>query len=324
MRFQPFLLALGLFAAAAAAAPAQAQAVFPNKPLKILVGSAPGGGTDLMARTIGDKLAAELKTPVVVENKPGVSNTLAADAAAKAPADGHTLLMGVVTSQAIAPHLYKLNFDVNKDLVPIALVSNVPNVLVVNNAVPATTVKELIALAKAQPGKLSYASSGAGSTQHIAGELFKQLTGTFVTHIPYRGSGPALVDLIGGQTQLSFDTMPSVIGQIQAGKLRALAVTGAKRSPLLPNVPTMAEAGLPGLQVSAWYGLYAPAATPKPVQDRLFKEVNAILAMPDTIKKLEAAGAEPGRLTQAAFVDFQASEYKRFGQLIKNANLKVD
>jgi tripartite-type tricarboxylate transporter receptor subunit TctC len=253
-----------------------------------------------------------------------VSNTLAADVASKAPADGHTLLMGVVTSQAIAPHLYKLNFDVNKDLVPIALVSNVPNVLVVNNGVPAQSVKELIALAKAQPGKLSYASSGAGSTQHIAGELFKQLTGTFITHIPYRGSGPALVDLIGGQTQLSFDTMPSVIGQIQSGKVRALAVTGAKRSPLLPNVPTMAEAGLPALQVSAWYGLYAPAATPKPVQDRLFKEVNAILAMPDTIKKLEAAGAEPGRLTQAAFADFQVNEYKRFGKLIKDANLKVD
>jgi tripartite-type tricarboxylate transporter receptor subunit TctC len=319
---RPTILALGLFVAVFQA---QAQApVFPGKPIKMLVGSAPGGGTDLMARTIGDKLALELKTPVLVENKPGVSNTLAADAAAKAPADGHTLLMGVVTSQAIAPHLYKLNFDVNKDLAPIALVSNVPNVLVVNNGVPATSVKELIALAKSQPGKLSYASSGAGSTQHIAGELFKQLTGTFITHIPYRGSGPALVDLIGGQTQLSFDTMPSVIGQIQAGKVRALAVTGAKRSLLLPNVPTMAEAGLPGLQVSAWYGLYAPAATPKPVQERLFKEVNAILAMPDTIKKLEAAGAEPGRLTQAAFVDFQASEYKRFGKLIKDANLKVD
>lgn len=318
MWFKPAILVLGLFAAAV-----QAQN-YPSKPVKMLVGSAPGGGTDLMARTVGDKLALELKTPVLVENRPGVSNTLAADATAKAPPDGYTLLMGVVTSQAIAPHLYKLNFDVNKDLAPIALVSNVPNVLVVNNDVPARSVKELIALAKAQPGKMSYASSGAGSTQHIAGESFKQLTGTFITHIPYRGSGPALVDLIGGQTQLSFDTMPSVIGQIQAGKVRALAVTGARRSPLLPNVPTMAEAGLPQLQVSAWYGLYAPAATPKPIQERLHKEVSAILAMPDTIRKLEAAGAEPGRMSQAAFAQFQVSEFQRYGKLIKDNKLKVD
>jgi tripartite-type tricarboxylate transporter receptor subunit TctC len=315
---KPLILALGI-----AAVSAQAQ-TYPSKPIRLLVGSAPGGGTDLMARIVGDKLAIALKTPVIVENKPGVSNTLAADATAKSTPDGYTLLMGVVTSQAIAPHLYKLNFDVNKDLVPVALVSNVPNVLVVNNALPAKTVKELIALAKSQPGRLSYASSGAGSTQHIAGESFKQLTGTFMTHIPYRGSGPALVDLIGGQTQLSFDTMPSVINQVQAGKLRALAVTGAKRSPLLPDVPTMAEAGLPALQVSAWYGLYAPAGTPKPVVDLLFKDVSAILAMPDTIKRLEAAGAEPGHMSQSAFADYQAAEYQRYGKLIQNAHIKVD
>jgi tripartite-type tricarboxylate transporter receptor subunit TctC len=315
---KPLILALGI-----AAVSAQAQ-TYPSKPIRLLVGSAPGGGTDLMARIVGDKLAIALKTPVIVENKPGVSNTLAADATAKSTPDGYTLLMGVVTSQAIAPHLYKLNFDVNKDLVPVALVSNVPNVLVVNNALPAKTVKELIALAKSQPGRLSYASSGAGSTQHIAGESFKQLTGTFMTHIPYRGSGPALVDLIGGQTQLSFDTMPSVINQVQAGKLRALAVTGAKRSPLLPDVPTMAEAGLPALQVSAWYGLYAPAGTPKPVVDLLFKDVSAILAMPDTIKRLEAAGAEPGHMSQSAFADYQAAEYQRYGKLIQDAHIKVD
>ena len=213
---------------------------WPTKPVRILVGSAPGGGTDAMARAVADRLGPLLKQPVVVENRPGVSNTLAADVTAKAT-DGHTMVMGVSTAHAIAPHLLKLGYDNNKDLVPVVFVGAVPNVLVVNNALPVDSVASLIKLAKEKPGQLNYATSGSGSTQHIAAEMFKDQAGVFITHIPYRGSGPALVDLVGGQVQLSFDTMPSVIGQVKAGRIKALAVASAKRNTQLPNVPTMAE-----------------------------------------------------------------------------------
>jgi tripartite-type tricarboxylate transporter receptor subunit TctC len=231
------------------AGPASAQE-WPTKPIRILVGSAPGGGTDAMARAVADRLGPLLKQPVVVENRPGASNTLAADATAKST-DGHTLLMGVSTAHAIAPHLLKLGYDSNKDLVPVAFVGAVPNVLVATNALPVDSVASLVKLAKSQPGQLNYATSGSGSTQHIAAELFKDSAGVFITHIPYRGSGPALVDLIGGQVQLSFDTLPSVLGHIRNGKIKALAVASAKRNPQLPNVPTMAEAGIKGVEMSA-------------------------------------------------------------------------
>ncbi|MFM9901208.1 MAG: Bug family tripartite tricarboxylate transporter substrate binding protein, partial [Polaromonas sp.] len=258
---------------------------WPNKPLRILVGSAPGGGTDAMARAVADRLGPLLKQPVVVENRPGASNTLAADATAKST-DGHTLLMGVSTAHAIAPHLLKLGYDNNKDLVPVVFVGAVPNVLVVNNALPVDSVPALIKLAKSKPGQLNYATSGSGSTQHIAAELFKDAAGVFITHIPYRGSGPALIDLVGGQVQLSFDTLPSVIGQIKNGRIKPLAVASAKRNQQLPNVPTLAEAGLKGVEMSAWYGIYMPAATPKAVQDRVYAEVTKVLAAPETQTRL--------------------------------------
>ncbi|TMH09370.1 MAG: tripartite tricarboxylate transporter substrate binding protein [Betaproteobacteria bacterium] len=323
MRLQP-LAAVALATSALITAPAQADEPYPSRPIRLLVGSSPGGGTDLMARLVGERLGEALKATIVVENKPGASNTLAADAVAKARPDGYTLLMGVVTSQAIAPHLLKLGFDVNKDLVPVALVSQVPNVLVVNNGLKARSVAELIELARAQPGKLAYASSGAGSTQHIAGEAFKRFSGTQIVHVPYKGSGPAMVDLIGGQVQLSFDTLPSVIGHLQAQRVRALAVTTAKRSPLLPDVPTLAEAGVKGLAMSAWYGVYAPAGTPRAIVERLNKEIAVVLAQPEVVKKLAAAGAEPGDMSLAQFAQFQASEYARFGQLIKDTGIHVD
>ena len=323
MRLQP-LAAVALATSALITAPAQADEPYPSRPIRLLVGSSPGGGTDLMARLVGERLGEALKATIVVENKPGASNTLAADAVAKARPDGYTLLMGVVTSQAIAPHLLKLGFDVNKDLVPVALVSQVPNVLVVNNGLKARSVAELIELARAQPGKLAYASSGAGSTQHIAGEAFKRFSGTQIVHVPYKGSGPAMVDLIGGQVQLSFDTLPSVIGHLQAQRVRALAVTTAKRSPLLPDVPTLAEAGVKGLAMSAWYGVYAPAGTPRASVERLNKEIAVVLAQPEVVKKLAAAGAEPGDMSLAQFAQFQASEYARFGQLIKDTGIHVD
>ena len=296
---------------------------WPTRPVKILVGSAPGGGTDAMARAVADRLGPLLKQPVVVENKPGASNTLAADATAKS-SDGHTMVMGVSTAHAIAPHLLKLGYDSNRDLVPVAFVGSVPNVLVASNALGVNDVASLVKLAKDKPGQLNYASSGAGSTQHIAAELFKEATGVFITHIPYRGSGPAIVDLIGGQVQMSFDTLPSVLGQIKAGKMKALAVAAPRRNPQLPNVPTLAEAGVKGVEMSAWYGIYMPSNTPKAVQDRVLAEVNKVLAMPETVARLDGIGAEINPMTQAKFMEFHNAEYKRFGDLIARKNIKLD
>jgi len=324
MRHRFAALAAATLALAAMTPQVQAQATdWPIRPVKIFVGSAPGGGTDAMARAVADRLGPLLKQPVVVENRPGVSNTLAADATAKST-DGHTMVMGVVTAHAIAPHLIKLNYDGNRDLVPVAFVGAVPNVLVVGNGVAADSVAALVNLAKAQPGALNYATSGAGSTQHIAAEMFKDAAKVDITHVPYKGSGPALVDLIGGQVQMSFDTLPSVIGQIRNNKLRALAVTTARRNPQLPNVPTMAEAGVPGVEMSAWYGVYMPAATPKAVQQKVHDAVNEVLAMPETKTRLDAIGAEIAPMTQAQFADYHAAEYKRFGEIIKKNHIRMD
>jgi tripartite-type tricarboxylate transporter receptor subunit TctC len=317
------LLTLGAPAAQAQTASTGSGQAWPTQPLRILVGSSPGGGTDAMARAVADKLGPALKTTVVVENKPGASNTLAADATAKAT-DGHTMVMGVSTAHAIAPHLLKLAYNNDKDLVPVAFVGAVPNVLVVNNDLGVTTVAQLVELAKKKPGQLNFASSGSGSTQHIAAELFKEATGTFITHIPYRGSGPALVDLMAGQVQLSFDTMASVLPHIKSGKVRALAVASAKRSPQLPDVPTMAEAGVKGVEMSAWYGLYMPSATPKAVQERVQAEVAKLLSLPDTKTRLDAIGAEITPLTQAQFADFHEAENKRYAEVIKKRGIKLD
>ena len=315
-----------LLAAASALAcltPAAAQQDWPTRPVKILVGSAPGGGTDAMARAVADRLGPLLKQPVVVENRPGASNTLAADVTAKST-DGHTMIMGVSTAHAIAPHLLKLGYDNDKDLVPVVFVGAVPNVLVVNNALAADSVQSLVKLAREKPGQLNYASSGSGSTQHIAAELFKDASGVFITHIPYRGSGPALIDLVGGQVQMSFDTMPSVIGQIRNGRMKPLAVASAQRNPQLPNVPTMAEAGLKGVEMNAWYGIYMPAAAPKAVQERVYTEVSKVLAMPETQTRLGAIGADLTPMTQAQFAAFHAAENKRYAELITRKNIKLD
>ena len=296
---------------------------WPRQSVKILVGSSPGGGTDAMARAVADRLGPLLKQSVVVENRAGASNTLAADLTAKST-DGHTLIMGVSTAHAIAPHLLKLNYDNDKDLVPVAFVGSVPNVLVANMALPVTNVEGLVKLAKGSPGKLNYATSGSGSTQHIAAEMFKDVAGVFITHIPYRGSAPAIVDLMGGQVQVSFDTMPSVIGHIRNGKIRPLAVAAAKRNPQLPDVPTMAEAGVKGVEMSAWYGIYMPASTPKEVIARVNAEVNKVIAMPETQARLSAIGAELTPMTPEAFLAFHNAENKRYGDLIRRKNIKLD
>ena len=296
---------------------------WPNRPLRILVGSAPGGGTDAMARAVADRLAPALKVPVVVDNRPGASNTLAADLTAKST-DGYTMVMGVSTAHAIAPHLLKLNYDNNKDLVPVVFVGSVPNVLVVSNSLPVNSVADLVALAKKEPGKLNFASSGAGSTQHIAAELFKEATGTFITHIPYKGSGPALLDLVSGHVQMSFDTLASVLPQIQAGKVKALAVASARRNPKLPNVPTMAEAGVKGVEMGAWYGIYMPASTPRAVQDRVHDEVNKLLALPETRARLDAIGADITPMTQAQFIVFHNAENRRYAVVVQRRGIRLE
>jgi len=297
---------------------------YPARPVKIMVGANAGGGTDIIARMLADKYQAAMGQPFVVENKPGASNTIAADATAKAAPDGHTLLVATNTGQAIAPHLIKLSFDSNKDLVPVALIVVVPNVLVVAPNVPATNVRDLIALIKAKPDGFSYGSSGVGSTQHLAGEAFNLAAGTKAVHVPYKGSAQALADLVGGQIQLDFDTTSSAMAFIKGGKVKALAVMSPKRTPELPDVPTLAEAGLPGVEMTTWYGLFVTAGTPKPVIDRLYAETMKAIKDPDVQKRLVGLGGEPGNVTQAEFAALVKSDYDRFGKLIKEANVKLD
>ena len=317
-----FLLGCAVAVLAAGTAGAQTPE-WPARPIRILVGSAPGGGTDAMARAVADRLGPALKVPVVVENRPGASNTLAADITAKST-DGHTMVMGVSTAHAIAPHLLKLGYDNDKDLVPVAMVGSVPNVLVVGNALGANSVADLVARARQTPGALNYASSGSGSTQHIAAELFKEASATFVTHIPYKGSAPALMDVMSGQVQMSFDTLASVLPHIQSGKVKALAVASAKRNARLPNVPTFAEAGIKGVEMGAWYGIYMPASTPKAVQDRVHQEVNKLMALSETRARLETIGADITPMTQSQFASFHNAENKRYAELIKRRGIKVE
>lgn len=316
-------LAAGVLCLSAAVSAQAQSADWPARPLRLLVGSAPGGGTDAMARAVADKLGPMLKQTVVVENKPGASNTLAADLAAKS-GDGHTMVMGVSTAHAIAPHLLKLGYDNDRDLTPVVFVGAVPNILVVNNQLPAKSVQDLIALLKRKPGEYNFASSGSGSTQHIAAELFKDATGVQMTHIPYRGSGPAMVDLMGGQVQIAFETASSVIPHIKSGKVRALAVLSARRNPQLPDVPTMAEAGVSGVEMSAWYGIYMPGNTPAAVQQRVHDSVNAVQAMPETQTRLQAIGADISPMSQAQFAQFHQAENQRYAAIIKKNHISVE
>ena len=289
-----------------------------------MVGASAGGGTDIVARMLAEKLAESMKGTFVVENKPGASNTIAADLTAKALSDGHTILVATNTGQAIAPHLLKLGFDPIKDLIPIGLVVSVPNVLVVGAAVPVNTVAELIAAMKARPGEFKYASSGVGSTQHIAGEAFDMAAGVKGMHVPYKGSAQAHLDIIGGNVQMMFDTTSSSMGQIKAGKFKPLAVTSERRSSELPDVPTLAEAGLPGFDMTTWYAVYVTAGTPPDVVARLQAELARIVALPDVQAKLRGLGGEPGTMSVEQFARYNAQEYERFGRLIREANIKPE
>ena len=303
---------------------AQSATTYPSKPVRLMVGASAGGGTDIIARMLAEKFAAAFKEPFVVENRPGASNTIAADLTAKAAPDGHTLLVATNTGQAIAPHLIKLSFDPIKDLTPIALIVTVPNVLVVNQQIGAKDAKELIAMMNAKPNAFTYASSGVGSTQHLAGEGFKLATGVKMTHVPYKGSSQAHLDLISGSVQVMFDTTSSAMSQIKAGKLKALAVTTPKRAAELPDVPTLAEAGVPGFEMSTWYGLFVTTGTPKDVIARLIEETNKILRLPDVQAKLRGLGGEPGGMSVEQFAALNKGEFERFGKLIREANVKID
>jgi tripartite-type tricarboxylate transporter receptor subunit TctC len=298
---------------------------FPTKPVRLLVGFVPGGGADFHARLIGTRLSELWGQPVVVENRAGAAGLIATEALVKAPADGYTLLLATVTSAAIAPSVArKPPFDPVRDVAPVAFVGQVPNVLTVHPAFAARTVREIAALAKARPGELTYASSGVGSTQHLAGLMFSLATGAKLTHVPYKGSGAAVVDLMGGHVTMNFDTMPSVIEQIRAGKLRAVAVTTRKRSSQLPDVPTMEEAGFPGVEMATWYAVYAPAGTPRSLIERLNADINRVLKEPEVRGKLSAVGSEAGGGTVDEFDGFHRAEIARYLKIIRATGVQVD
>ena len=325
------LYVLGLAALTTIACPtANAQTAWPAKPVRIVVPFAPGGTTDILARAMAPELSKALGQPFVVENRAGAGGNIGADLVAKSPADGYTLLMGTVGTHGINKALYsKLAFDPQKDFAPITLVAGVPNVMVMNadkaRALNINNVPDFIKYAKANPGKFSMASSGSGTSIHMAGELFKSMTGVFMTHIPYRGSGPALLDLVGGSVDVMFDNLPSAMPQIKGGKLKAFAVTSAQRSAALPDLPTLEEAAqLKGFDASSWFGLLAPAGTPADIVNRVQQEVAKSLATPAIKEKLLAQGAIPGGNTPEQFTTFINAEHKKWAQVVKLSGATVD
>ena len=308
----------------------RAQAAWPNKPVRVVVPFAPAGTTDILARALAPELGKVFGQPFVIDNKPGAGGNLGSDAIAKSAPDGYNLLMGTVGTHAINAALYpKMPFDPVRDFVPVVLVAGVPNVLVINpakaDAYGVKTVADLIRYAKANPGKLNMASSGNGTSIHLSGELFKSMTGTFMLHFPYRGSGPALLDLIGGTMDVMFDNLPSALPHIKSGKLRALGVTSAQRSAALPEVPTIAEAGpVKGFDASSWFGLFAPAGTPTEIVSRINQETAKAFQSPALKERLLSQGAIPGGQPPAEFAKFIAAETAKWAQVVKVSGAKVD
>ncbi|WP_454909050.1 Bug family tripartite tricarboxylate transporter substrate binding protein [Variovorax gossypii] len=322
-----------LAAAATALLPASrtaaaAQQAYPSKPIRMVIPFTPGGSTDVLGRAIGIELGHAWHQPVVVDNLPGAGGSIGADKVAKSPADGYTLLMGHIGTLAINPSLYpKLDYDPVRSFAPVAWVARVPNVLVVHASVPARTLAELVALAKAQPGKLAFGSGGNGSAAHIATEYLKLQTGASFLHVPYRGTAPAVTDLLAGQLQLLFTGAPALLPHIKAGKLRALAVSSPQRIALLPDVPTVAESGVPGtkdFEADQWYGVVAPAGTPADIVAMLNRQINQSLNSAEVKARLNAEGAEPTPSTPQVFGQLIASEMKRWDRVIKSAHITVD
>lgn len=296
---------------------------YPTKPVRFVVPFVPGGPTDIQGRMLGDKLTQRLGQQVIIDNRGGAGGNIGMEAVARAPADGYTIVIATVGTWAVNPHLYKLSFDVLKDFAPIIQVSSSPGVLVVHPSVPAKNVKELIALAKARPGELNYGSSGVGGFGHVSGELFTLMTKTKMTHIPYKSSAPSLTDLISGQIQVLINNAISTVPHVKSGRMRALATTGATRSSALPDLPTVAEAGVPGYENSSWSAVAAPAGTPQPIIARLHKEFAGILTMPDIQKKHADVGARIIGGTPEQFHAYLKAEVEKFGKLVKAAGIKA-
>ena len=315
--------ALLVAAAAAVVAPA-ASAQGAGKPIHIVVTFTPGGAPDILARLIADRLAPAWNTQVIVDNKPGAGGNPGADSVAKAPPDGTTIVVGTVGTHAINGALYpKMPYDMVKDFAPVMLLATTPNLLVVHNDVPAKTVAELIALGKRE-GKLTFASAGSGTSIHVSGELFKTMTGIDMTHIPYKGRASAIPDLLGGRVTMMFDNMPSSLPLVKEGKLRALGVTSLKRSPAAPEIPTIAEQGLPGFEAVSWFALFAPGGTPRPVVERLQAEVKKILVAPDVAKRLAEIGLEPVGSSPDELAAFQRSEIAKWAKVVKDSGAKPE
>jgi tripartite-type tricarboxylate transporter receptor subunit TctC len=306
-------------------APAALAQGYPSRPIHFVVPYPAGGPLDTVARLLGQRVSESVREPVIVENKPGAGGNIGADMVAKAPPDGYTILMGAVATHAINPTLYKsIPYDPMKDFAPITQVASTPNVLVVNSSLPVSSVKDFIAYAKAHPNALNFGSGSTGSAGHLAGELFKTMAGVQMVHVPYKGAGPAMQDLIGGQIQLMFDNLASSLGQIHAGKVKALAVTTAKRSSLAPELPTIAESGLPGFDISTWFGVFAPGATPRDIVERLHAEFVKALAAPDVHEAMLKLGAEPVGNTPEEFAAYIRSEAQKYAKVIKASGARVD
>jgi tripartite-type tricarboxylate transporter receptor subunit TctC len=315
------LSAILLGASLALAAGAVLAQGYPAKPVRMVVPYPPGGSADILARTVGQKLSERIGQPVVIENRPGAGASVGAKAVAIAPADGYTLLLGTVSSHAMSPATNAVGYDPVKDFTPIAEIASIPFVVLANPELPVKNIADLIALAKAKPGQVTYASAGSGTSNHLAGELLGMAAGIKMLHVPYKGSAPALNDLLGGQVNTMFDLQLTAMPQIKSGKVRALAMTGAKRSALLPDVPTVREAGIPNYEVTAWFGFFGPAGMPRPVVDRLNTELNAIMRLPDIRSKFAELGVETESGSADEFSAFVRSEAVKWAGVIKAAGI---
>jgi tripartite-type tricarboxylate transporter receptor subunit TctC len=318
------LLALGLGAIVAPGLARAQPADWPARPIRFILPFPPGGGTDILGRLIAERLTAGLGQPVVTENRGGAGGNVGAEAAAKSPPDGYTIVL-VAPSLAISPSLYsKLNYDPVKDFAPVSLVATVPNVMITNPSVPAATLKEFIALAKSKPGEMNFGSGGSGTSNHLAGELFNIVAGVKLVHVPYKGVNLAMQDVLSGRVQLVFIGIPAAAPHIKAGKLRALALASAQRSAVLPDVPTADEAGLPKFEVTTWYGILAPAGTPRPVVARLNGELGKIMHSPELKDRLEALATDPLTSTPEEFADLIRREIAKWSEVVREAGLKAD